>query len=144
MPKHPLSMTGLHGYSGEVALSTNRTIRFNLSQALSDSQPWAIKSFPAILDRATGYSERWKLLEELKDEESGAHTWRYQVQGLPDVDIVVDHIIHELTEAVLLTEWHSVSEDDFTFGSMKRDRPPQLTDTADGQATPSPFEEKRS
>ena len=53
----------------------------------------------------------------------GLHEWRYEVQGIPEVDIVVDHIIHELTDSVLLDEWHSITEDRFTFGSMHRDRP---------------------
>jgi hypothetical protein len=100
-----------------------RTVRFSLSKALSDSQLWAIESFPEIIQRATGYSERWALIERTRDEESGTYTWQYQVQSLPDIDLIVDHIVHELTDAVLLSEWHSVNEDRFTFGNMKRDRP---------------------
>jgi hypothetical protein len=102
---------------------TFRTVRFSLSKALSDSQLWAIESFPEIIQRATGYSERWSLIERTKDEPSGTYTWQYQVQSLPDIDLIVDHIVHELTDAVLLSEWHSVNEDRFTFGNMKRDRP---------------------
>ena len=49
--------------------------------------------------------------------------WRYEVQGVSDLDLVVDHIIHELTDAVLLTELHTVTEDAYTFGSMHWDQP---------------------
>ncbi len=114
-----------------MTLTSRRAICFSLSKALGDSQRWAVESFPAIIQRATGYSERWALMGRTTDNDSGTRTWHYQVEGLPDIDIVVDHIIHELTDAILLNEWHSVTEDRFTFGSMQRDRPerPQVPST---------------
>jgi hypothetical protein len=122
-------------YPEEMESSSSRTIQLNLSKALCESQPWAIDSFPAIMERATGYSERWALLNASQDEQTGTHTWRYRIQGVPDVDLIVDHIVHELTDAVLLEEWHSVTEDCYTFGSMRRDRPEPLTKGV-GEETP--------
>ncbi len=98
-------------------------VSFTLSKALSEHQSWALRSFPTIVSRATGYSEQWALRNHTVAEETGSPTWQYEVQGMPNVDLVVDHIIHELTDAVLLEEWHTVEEDRFTFGSMHRDRP---------------------
>jgi len=117
--------------------SASRNVLFTLSRSLTESQAWAIGSFPAIIRRATGHSEQWAILEERRDEETGASSWRFQVQGLPDIDLVVDHIIHELTDAVLLTEWHSVSEDRFTFGSLRRDRPEPSSDQS-SEESPAP------
>ncbi len=85
--------------------------------------------FPAIVQRATGYSERWTLLKRSIDA-SGAPAWEYEVQGLPEIDLVVDHIIHELTDAVLTGEEHTVTSDVFTFGSMRRDRPERSEEPA--------------
>ena len=82
-----------------------------------------MKVFPAIIQRATGYSERWTLVEQSVDAADGTPAWRYEVQGLPEIDLVVDHVIHELTDVVLLSEEHTVASDAFTFGSMRRDRP---------------------
>jgi hypothetical protein len=121
-----------------------RTIQFNVSKTLSESQAWAIDSFPAIMERATGYSERWALLDASTDEQTGTHTWRYRVQGMPDVDLIVDHIVHELTDAVILDEWHTVDEDRYTFGSMRRDRPEHLTKVVDDEPRPRPAEEMPS
>lgn len=101
---------------------SSRTVRFNLSPALAAVQGWAVEVFPAIVQRATGHSERWRLVERSVDAE-GAPAWEYAVQGLPEIDLVVDHIIHELTDAVLTGEEHTVTSDVFTFGSMRRDRP---------------------
>lgn len=101
---------------------SSRTVRFNLSPALAAGQGWAVEVFPAIVQRATGYSERWALVERSVDT-AGAPAWEYAVQGLPEIDLVVDHIIHELTDAVLIGEEHTVTSDVFTFGSMRRDRP---------------------
>jgi hypothetical protein len=98
---------------------------FSLSKALTETQGWALESFPNIVRRATGYSERWALVGQATDDETGTRTWQYDVEGLPEIDIVVDHIIHELTDAVILSEWHTVTEDRFTFGSMRRDKPEQ-------------------
>ena len=122
---------------GVIVDSASRNVLFTLSKSLTESQAWAIGSFPAIIRRATGHSEQWAILEERQDEETGASSWRYQVQGLPDIDLVVDHIIHELTDAVLLTEWHSVHEDRFTFGSLRRDRPEPSSDQS-GEERPAP------
>ena len=127
-----------------MALSSSRTVRFSLSKALSDDQAWASGSFSAIVHRATGYSERWALREASTDEHSGIQTWQYHVEGVPDIDLVVDHIIHELTDAVLLDEWHSVAEDRFTFGSMRRDRPERPKDSIGGEAIQPPREETPS
>jgi hypothetical protein len=98
-------------------------VSFSLSKALVEAQRWAVDSFPAIVSRATGYSERWALVGQTTDDETGMCTWQYRVEGIPEIDIVVDHIIHELTDAVILSEWHTVTEDRFTFGSMRRDKP---------------------
>lgn len=108
-----------------MTLSTHRMVWFSLSKVLVDSQCWAVESFPHIIQRATGYSERWAMVAQATDEETGACTWQYDVEGIPDIDKVVDHIIHELTDAVILSEWHTVAEDRFTFGSMRRDKPEQ-------------------
>lgn len=105
-----------------MAFVSPRTVRFSLSQALAENQHWAVEVFPAIVQRATGYSERWTLMERSVDA-AGAPAWEYEVQGLPEIDLVVDHIIHELTDAVLISEQHTVTSDVFTFGSMRRDRP---------------------
>jgi len=109
---------------------THRTVRFNLSPALATSQGWAVKVFPAIIQRATGYSERWTLVEQSVDTDDGTPAWRYEVQGLPEIDLVVDHIIHELTDVVLMSEEHTVASDAFTFGSMRRERPARTEQTA--------------
>jgi hypothetical protein len=127
-----------------MATSSFRTIQFKVSKTLGESQGWAIDSFPAIMERATGYSERWALLNASTDEQSGTHTWRYRVQGLPDVDLIVDHIVHELTDAVLLDEWHSVDEDCYTFGSMRRDRPDHVTKVVGDEPQPRRVEETPS
>ena len=108
---------------------------FSLSKALSESQRWAIDSFPAIVQRATGHSEHWGLLEETLDEATGASIWRYNVYGEADMNLIVDHITHELSDAVLLTETHSVREDCFFFVSAHRDRPEQLSDKVSGEET---------
>ena len=126
---------------GAMMDSASRNVLFTLSRSLTESQAWAIGSFPAIIHRATGYSEQWAILEERRDEETGASSWRYRVQGLPDIDLVVDHIIHELTDAVLLTEWHSVHEDRFSFGSLRRDRPEPSSDQSSEQSPAPPTKE---
>lgn len=102
---------------------SHRTVQFRLSAALAGTQGWAVAAFPAIVQRATGHSERWALVEQSVDADDGAPSWRYEVQGVPEIDLVVDHIIHELTDAILLHEQHTVTSDAFTFGSMRRDRP---------------------
>lgn len=102
---------------------SSRTVQFSLSPALAASQEWAVTVFPAIIQRATGYSERWTLVEQSVDAADGTPAWRYEVQGLPEIDLVVDHVIHELTDVVLLSEEHTVTSDTFTFGSMRRDQP---------------------
>lgn len=107
-----------------------RTVRFTLSPALAASQEWAADALPAVIQRATGYSERWTLVEQSVDAADGTPAWRYEVQGLPEIDLVVDHIIHELTDVVLLNEEHTVTSDAFTFGSMHRDRPVRTKQTA--------------
>ena len=109
--------------------TARRTVLFSLSPALAENQRWALEAFPTIVRRATGYSERWALLEQLRDGSSGSNTWRYEVQGLPEIDLVVDHIVHELTDAVLLSEQHTVTEDYFTLGSIRRDRPASTEQT---------------
>jgi len=131
-----------------MALTSHRTVWFSLSKALGETQRWAGETFPTIIQRATGYSERWALVEHMTDQESGARTWRYEVVGIPDIDIVVDHIIHELTDAVLLSEWHTVTEDRFTFGSVHRDRPERSQWTKDdhlpqASTSPSPSLQRR-
>lgn len=103
--------------------TSHRTVWFSLSKALGEAQRWAVGGFPAIIQRATGYSERWALVGHMTDKDGGIHSWQYDIEGTPEIDMVVDHILHELTDAVLLTEWHTVTEDRFTFGSMQRDRP---------------------
>lgn len=108
---------------------SRRIVRFSLSKASADSQRWAVEAFPAIVRRATGYSERWALVETSVDEAEGGPTWRYDVQGVPEIDLVVDHIIHELTDAVLVSEEHTVTADTFIFGSMRRDRPTRTEQT---------------
>ncbi len=123
-----------------MGLSTPRTLRFRLSKALAENQHWAVTSFPAIVQRATGHSERWAFVDHATDPD-GLHEWRYEVQGIPEVDIVVDHIIHELTDSVLLDEWHSITEDRFTFGSMHRDRPIPPADAESRHAEASPEED---
>ena len=115
-----------------------RSVLFSLSKALSDSQRWAIDSFPAIVQRATGYSEHWGLLEESLDTATGATIWRYNAYGEADMNLVVDHITHELSDAVLLTETHSVREDCFFFGSAHRDRPELLSHKAGAEETQAP------
>jgi hypothetical protein len=109
--------------------AARRTVLFSLSPALAESQRWAVEAFPAIVMRATGYNERWTLLEQLHDGTNGSSIWRYEVQGLPEIDLVVDHIVHELTDAVLLSEQHTVTEDSFTFGNIRRDRPARTEQT---------------
>jgi hypothetical protein len=117
---------------------STRTVRLSLTKALVESQQWAVDSFPIIIDRATGYNERWRLISQTTSEDSGTQTWHYEVLGVPEIDLVVDHIIHELTDAVLLSEWHSVIEDSFTFGSMRRDHPEKLQTTVkDEEIRPS-------
>ncbi len=106
-----------------MAMSDRRTVLFSLSTALAENQGWAVDAFPEIVRRATGYNDRWVLQEKAVDHAGGVRTWRYDVQGLPQIDLVVDHIVHELTDAVVLQELHTVTEDAYTFGSMKRDRP---------------------
>jgi hypothetical protein len=108
---------------------SRRTVRFALSPVLAAGQQWAVHAFPAVIQRATGYSERWTLVEQSVDDD-GAPAWRYEVQGLPEIDLVVDHIIHELTDAVLMSEEHTVTLDAFTFGSIRRDRPARTEQTA--------------
>ena len=100
-----------------------RTVRFTLSPALAAGQEWAVHAFPNVIQRATGYSERWTLVEQSVDAADGAPAWGYEVQGIPEIDLVVDHIIHELTDAVLMSEAHTITSDAFTFGSIRRDRP---------------------
>jgi len=107
----------------------HRIVWFSLSKAVAESQRWAMDSFPTIVRRATGSSEHWTLKEQTCDDTRGMPMWRYEVEGLPDIDLVVDYIIHELTEAVLLTELHTVTEDAYTFGSMRRDRPARAEQT---------------
>jgi hypothetical protein len=119
-----LTRSSVTGYSAAVT-SPSRAVLFTLSKGLTQRQGWAVDSFPAIMRRATGGNEQWALAEQTRDEETGDSSWRYQVEGIPDIDLVVDHIIHELTDAVLLSEWHSRSEDRFVFGSLRRDRPAQ-------------------
>ena len=119
-------------YSGVVA-SPTRAVLFTLSKGLTERQGWAIDSFTDIMHRATGASEGWTLAQQTHDEETGASSWHYQVQGTPNIDLIVDHIIHELTDAVLLSEWHSTSEDRFVFGSLRRDRPPQPSSSEETQ-----------
>lgn len=109
--------------------AARRTVLFSLSPALAESQRWAVEAFSNIVMRATGYNERWRLMEQLRDGTSGSSIWRYEVQGLPEIDLVVDHIVHELTDAVLLSEQHTVTEDSFTFGSIRRDRPAHTEQT---------------
>jgi hypothetical protein len=109
--------------------TSHRTVSFNLSKALGEAQCWAVETFPTIIQRATGYSERWVLVSRMTDEASGTRTWQYEVVGIPEIDLVVDHIIHELSDAVLLSEWHTVTEDRFTFGSLRRDRPARADQT---------------
>lgn len=108
---------------------SRRTVLFSLSSALADNQQWAVGAFPAIVRRATGHSERWELMEQSVDAADGTMAWRYAVQGIPEIDLVVDHIIHELTDAVLTSEQHTVTTDIFTFGSMRRDRPARTEQT---------------
>jgi hypothetical protein len=117
--------------------SASRTVRLSLSKALAESQQWAVNSFPSIIDRATGYNERWQLISQTTSEDSGTQTWHYEVHGTLEIDLVVDHIVHELTEAVLLTEWHTVTEDGFTFGSMLRDHPEKPQGAAGYEEIPS-------
>ena len=105
--------------------SPSRIVLFTLSKGLTERQGWAIGSFPEIMNRATGGSEGWTLTQQTHDEETGGATWHYEVQATPNIDLIVDHILHELTDAVLLSEWHSRTEDRFTFGSLRRDRPVQ-------------------
>ena len=118
------------GYPSFMAFVSRRTVQFSLSPALAASQEWAVKVFPAIIQRATGYSERWTLVERSVDAADGATAWRYEAQGLPEIDLVVDHIIHELTDAVLVSEEHTITLDAFTFGSIRRDRPARTEQTA--------------
>lgn len=106
-----------------MGLTSHRMVSFSLSKALGEAQHWAVETFPTIIQRATGYSERWALVNRMTDDASGTRTWQYEVEGVPEIDLVVDHLIHELTDAVLLSEWHSVTEDRFTLGSLRRDRP---------------------
>lgn len=114
-----------------MAFVSRRTVQFSLSPALVAGQGWAADAFPAIIQRATGYSERWTLVEQSADRIDGTLTWRYEVQGLPEIDLVVDHIIHELTDVVLLSEAHTVGSDAFTFGSMRRERPARTEQPAE-------------
>ena len=107
-----------------------RTVRFTLSPALAAGQEWAVHAFPNVIQRATGYSERWTLVEQSVDAADGAPAWGYEVQGIPEIDLVVDHIIHELTDAVLMSEAHTITSDAFTFGSIRRDRPARTEQTA--------------
>ena len=107
-----------------------RTVRFTLSPALAAGQKWAVHAFPDVIQRATGYSERWTLVEQSVDAADSAPAWRYAVQGIPEIDLVVDHIIHELTDAVLMSEAHTITSDAFTFGSIRRDRPARTEQTA--------------
>ncbi len=116
----------------------HRIVWFSLSKALAESQDWAVDSFPTIVLRATGSSERWTLKEQTYDAARETPMWRYEVQAVSDLDLVVDHIIHELTDAVLLTELHTVTEDAYTFGSMQRDRPEKQKDTASHTSTAPP------
>jgi len=113
--------------------SPSRTVLFTLSKELTQRQGWAVDSFPAIMRRATGGNEQWALTQQTRDEETGDSSWRYQVEAIPDIDLIVDHIIHELTDAVLLSEWHSRTEDRFVFGSLRRDRPPQPSSSEETQ-----------
>lgn len=124
----------MSGYPCLMALTSRRTVLFSLSQALVENQHWAVEAFPAIIQRATGYSERWTFAEQSVDAADGTTAWRYEVQGVPEIDLVADHIIHELTDAVLIGEEHTVTSDAFTFGSMRRDRPAR-TEQADAQGS---------
>lgn len=117
--------------------NSSRNILFTLSKSLAEGQGWALESFRAIIQRATGGSEQWSFVEHARDQETEASSWRYQVRGLPNIDLVVDHILHELTDAVLLSEWHSVSEDRFIFGSLRRDRPERQSE----EVTQAPAED---
>ena len=123
-----LTVQGGPGILDTMALP-HRIVWFSLSKALAESQRWAVDAFPTIVRRAPGSSERWTLKEQTYDDTSGTPMWRYEVAGLPDIDLVVDYIIHELTDAVLLTELHTVTEDAYTFGSMQRDRPARAEQT---------------
>ncbi len=116
----------------------HRIVWFSLSKALAESQRWAVDSFPTIVRRATGSSERWTLREQTYDAARETPMWRYEVQGVSDLDLVVDHIIHELTDAVLLTELHTVTEDAYTFGSMHWDHPEKPKDAAPLTSTAPP------
>jgi hypothetical protein len=127
-----LTRSSVTGYSAAVT-SPSRAVLFTLSKGLTQRQGWAVDSFPAIMRRATGGNEQWALTEQARDEETGDSSWRYQVEAIPDIDLIVDHIIHELTDAVLLSEWHSTSEDRFVFGSLRRDRPPQPSSSEETQ-----------
>ena len=106
-----------------------RTVQFTLSPALAAGQEWVVHAFPDVIRRATGYSERWTLVEQSVDAADGAPAWWYEVQGIPEIDLVVDHIIHELTDAVLMSEEHTLTSDAFTFGSIRRDRPARTEQT---------------
>ena len=119
-------------------MASFRSVLFSLSKALRESQRWAIDSFPAIVKRATGYSEHWGLLDETLDEPTGASIWRYNVYGETDMNLVVDHITHELSDGVLIRETHSVQEDCYFFGSAGLDRPELLTDKSSVEETRAP------
>ena len=51
-----------------MSLTERRTILFSLSQAVAENQRWAVDAFPQIVRRATGYSERWALQEQVATE----------------------------------------------------------------------------
>jgi hypothetical protein len=109
----------------------HRIVWFSLSKALAESQRWAVDSFPTIVRRATGSNERWMLRAQTYDAAREMPTWRYEVQGVSDLDPVVEHITHELTDAVLLTEPHTVTEDAYTFGNMRLDHPAHAVQAPD-------------
>jgi len=125
-------------------MASCRSVVFSLSKTLTDHQSWAIDTFPAIFQRATGSSPQWRLLEETRDEATGNSVWRYNIDGEANMDLIVDHITHELSDAVLVTEAHTVHEDYYVFGSMRRDRPEPLADNAVGAETPAPDIRKES
>ncbi len=125
-------------------MASCRSVVFSLSKALSDHQSWAINTFPAIVQRATACSQQWHLLEETRDEATGASIWRYNVDGGSNMDLIVDHITHELSDAVLVTESHTVREDCYFFGSMRRDRPELFADKAGSGETRAQNHKKES
>ena len=128
----PLTRSAITSYPQLMA--SFRSVMFSLSKALRESQRWVIDSFPAIVQRATGHSEQWGLLEETLDEQPAQHLAPISM-SVRRYEFSVDISPRIVGRRCCDGKNHSAREDCFFFGSANRDRPVLLSDKASGEET---------